>query len=160
MAEETIQETEQAEQAEDAPQGADGTDWKAEARKWERLAKKGKAAEDELEALRQQQMTEQEKATARAEKAEAELAAMKADAERLQAAREVSEREGVPLSLLEFCQDADAMERFAAAYAAENPKKPVHAAPTAPSTRIVREGEPGLTNARRFEQFAGPLFKN
>ena len=80
MADEQVQEV--AEEQE--PQGeAKRTDWKAEARKWENLAKKGKAAEEELAKLKEAQMTEQEKANARAEKAEADLAAMKAENERL-----------------------------------------------------------------------------
>lgn len=43
------------------------TDWKAEARKWEKRAKENNAAQTELEQLRQAQMTEQEKAVADAE---------------------------------------------------------------------------------------------
>lgn len=43
------------------------TDWKAEARKWEKLAKDNKTAATDLEKLRKQHMTEQEKAIADAE---------------------------------------------------------------------------------------------
>ncbi|MFG2976294.1 hypothetical protein ACGFYY_25340 [Streptomyces sp. NPDC048331] len=53
----------------------DGTDWKAEARKWEQRAKEnktaaeqGKTAAEELAKLREQSMTDQEKAVAAAEK--------------------------------------------------------------------------------------------
>lgn len=49
--------------------GGDGTDWKAEARKWETRAKENKGAAAELEQLRAAQMTEQEKAVKAAEKA-------------------------------------------------------------------------------------------
>lgn len=49
--------------------GGDGTDWKAEARKWETRAKENKGAVDELATLKASQMTEQEKAVAAAEKA-------------------------------------------------------------------------------------------
>ena len=50
MAEEQVQEV----TTEEEPQGEAKakTDWKAEARKWEALAKKGKAAEDELAKLK------------------------------------------------------------------------------------------------------------
>ena len=76
MAEE-LQEVEaqevEAEQAE--------TDWKAKyesmrehMRDWEKKAKANQSAADELEQLKAAQMTEQEKAIARAEQAEAELA--------------------------------------------------------------------------------------
>ncbi|MCX5197220.1 hypothetical protein OOK31_25535 [Streptomyces sp. NBC_00249] len=52
------------------PSGASGdtTDWKAEARKWEARAKENKGATDELTKLREQAMTDQEKAVAAAEK--------------------------------------------------------------------------------------------
>lgn len=49
--------------------GGDGTDWKAEARKWETRAKENKGALDELATLKQQNMSEQEKAVSAAEKA-------------------------------------------------------------------------------------------
>ena len=134
MADEQVQEV--AEEQE--PQGeAKRTDWKAEARKWENLAKKGKAAEEELAKLKEAQMTEQEKANARAEKAEAELAAMKAENERLTAAREYSASQGVPLELLEYIQ-ADQMEGFCKAYKAAQ----LNVTSVAPAsyTRIVKEG--------------------
>ncbi|MFJ5143303.1 hypothetical protein [Streptomyces sp. NPDC088707] len=50
-----------------APNG-DGTDWKAEARKWEQRAKDNKGAADELATLRAANQTEQEKAVTAAEK--------------------------------------------------------------------------------------------
>lgn len=115
MADENTQEVEQTEEPQGEPKAK--TDWKAEARKWESLAKKGKAAEEELARLKESQMTEQEKANARAEKAEAELAQMKAEADRLQAAREYASSEAVPLELLEFCKAED-MDAFCKAYKA------------------------------------------
>ena len=135
MADEQVQEA----QAQPEPQGEEKprTDWKAEARKWENLAKKGKAAEEELAKLKEAQMTEQEKANARAEKAEAELAAMKAENERLTAAREYSVSQGVPLELLEYIS-ADHMEAFCKAYKAAQLNAPSVA--PASYTRIVKEG--------------------
>jgi hypothetical protein len=44
------------------------TDWKAMARKWERLAKENSKAAEELEQVRSSSMSEQEKAVAEAEK--------------------------------------------------------------------------------------------
>ena len=131
MADENMQEVEQTEE----PQGEakTTTDWKAEARKWENLAKKGKAAEEELARLKESQMTEQEKANARAEKAEAELAQMKAEAERLQLAREYAQEEGVPLALLEFC-NANDMEAFCKAY--KQNLVPVHSVSSGVASRI------------------------
>ncbi|MFF3622339.1 hypothetical protein [Streptomyces sp. NPDC002467] len=51
-----------------APSG-DETDWKAEARKWEKWAKENKSAREELDALKAASQTEQEKAVTAAEKA-------------------------------------------------------------------------------------------
>ncbi len=125
MADENIQEVEQTEE----PQGETKakTDWKAEARKWENLAKKGKAAEEELAKLKESQMTEQEKAKARAEKAEQELAQLKAEAERMQQARELSKSEGIPLEVLESFVAGD-IEAFCKVYRATQPT--IHAAST------------------------------
>lgn len=73
------------------------TDWKAEARKWEKLAKANKDAAAELEQLRASTMSEQEKAIKRAEDAESALAA----ANRKLAIHEAAKTAGVDESLLE-----------------------------------------------------------
>lgn len=140
MAEETMQETtavDEPAQAETDWQ-AEAEKWKAQSREWEKKSKANKKAADELEALKAQQMTEQERAVARAEAAEAELAKLVAKAEHDEAAKKVAEKSGVPLSLLEFCADADAMEAFAKEWTSQ--QKAVHAAPSAKGARIVREG--------------------
>lgn len=139
---EEIQEAEQTEE----PQGEakSETNWKAEARKWESLAKKGKAAEEELAKLKEAQMSELEKANAKAEQAQAELAEMKAERDRMAAAREYAAKESVPLSLLEFCNTED-MDAFCKAYKAAQVE--IHAAPSA-YTRINRgEGKPNPRDA-------------
>lgn len=153
MADEQVQEV--AEQTE--PQGEESkrTDWKAEARKWENLAKKGKAAEEELAKLKEAQMTEQEKANARAEKAEQELAAIKAENERMLAARDWSGKEGVPLELLEYCKAED-MEAFCKAYKAAQLN--VRSVAPASFPRIARED--GKVNPKdAFIAFAQDAFK-
>ena len=139
--------TKEEQAVDESPQGeteATETDWKAEARKWERYAKKAQAAETELEMLKQAQMTEQEKATARAEKAEAELATLKAEAERMDTARQISTETGVPFDLLHaHCHDADSMSsfandvlNFAKNYQSAQPTP--HAAASATRSRIIR----------------------
>ena len=139
--------TKEEQAVDETPQGepeATETDWKAEARKWERYAKKAQAAETELEMLKQAQMTEQERATARAEKAEAELATLKAEAERVDAARQISNETGVPFELLHaHCHDVDAMGGFAQdvlnfAKNYQSAQLPTHAAASATRSRIVR----------------------
>ena len=146
MAEETnVQEpTEQAEpQGEAKPE----TDWKAEARKWEARAKKSAQAEQELEALKAAQMTEQEREKARADKAEQELARLKAENQRMADAAEISTRDGIPQSLLNFCNDREAMERFAKEYKAAQPAIP--AAASATGLRI-NSGEAKPSNGEVF----------
>lgn len=62
----------------------DGTDWKAEARKWELRAKENKNAADELATLKQSQLTDQQKVEERISQmekrtAEAESRALRSD---------------------------------------------------------------------------------
>ena len=160
MAEETEVVVDQTPEPQGEEEAKPTTDWKAEARKWEARAKKSEAAEAELDALKQAQMTEQEKITQRAEKAEAELAQVKAEQQRIAHAREIAERDNVPAELLEFCADAEAMEDFSRAYLAANPPKQVHAAPQSSGSRIVKEAEPAPNNAQKFAEFVQPMFKN
>lgn len=144
--------TDQADQ-----QAEEATDWQAKyeemrkhSREWEKQAKANKGAADELEKLKAAQMTEQEKALARAEKAEQQLAQLQAEQQRAADAAEVAKATGVPLPLLEYIHDRDTMERFASTYAQTLPE--VHAAGRAVSSATDRsDGKP--TNAAAFEQF-------
>ena len=129
------------------PQGGE-TDWKAEARKWERYAKENAAAAKELDALKAAQMTEQEKLVKRAEDAEAKLAEASAALQHSKDVAEVAAESGVPASLLEFCADRDAMEAFAEQF--NGSQQPVHAAATAPASRIARDVDAKRTNADAF----------
>lgn len=120
-----------------ATEAQTGTDWKAEARKWEARAKENKDAADELAALKAAQMTEAEKAAAHLAEVEGELAALKADAQRRADAAEVAKATGVPAALLEYCATRDDMEAFAAEYGtAAKPAGAPHAEPS----RIARTG--------------------
>ena len=154
MAEET---TVQAE-----TQVAESTDWKAKyeemrghMRDWEKKAKANQSAADELEKLKASQMTEREKANARAEAAESELAALKAEQARTDAAMRISNETGIAIDMLMFCSDENAMTEFAKKYA-ENTH--VHSAPTASATRVIRSGETKPSNGEIFAQFAESLF--
>ena len=140
------------------------TDWQAKyeamrqhSRDWEKRAKENAAAADELEQLKQAQLTEQEKATARAEKAESELAAIKAEQDRLAAARLVADETGVPVELLEYCQDKDAMTEFARVYQIK--QTPVHAAGKAKASQVVTGGDGKVSNGDLFAQTAEKFFK-
>lgn len=154
---EQLEPTEEVQAEESEPQGeAPEVDWKAESRKWEKLAKRNKDAAAELETLKQAQMTEQERLQSRAEKAEAELAKLTAERERMAAVREVAESSGVPADLLAFCADRDAMEQFAEAYGAH---AHTPSAPKAPSRRIVRDSDTPLSTRDVFAEMAANAFK-
>ena len=127
---------------------AEAERWKAQSREWEKKSKANKKAADELEALKAEQMTEQERAVKRAEAAEAELAKMVAKAEHDDAAKRVAEKSGVPLSLLDFCADEEAMEAFAQEWT--NHQQPTHAVPTAKGPRIVKGNDSPQTSADVF----------
>ena len=141
--------------ADDSPHGEE-IDWKAQSRKWEKLAKQNKDAADELAALKASQMTEAEKLQKRAEDAEALVAQYQA-AERHRAdADELSESTGVPASLLMHCGTREDMEQFAQEYA--NATR-AHSAPPAPGARIVR-GTGGATATRDlFQEFMQQNFR-
>lgn len=125
------------------------TDWKAESRKWEARAKKNSAAAEELEKLKLAQMSEQEQLKARAEKAEARIAELEAEALRKATAQRLSAEKHIPIDLLLFCATEEDMERFAEAYSAQ-PQTP--SAPSAPASRIQR-GEGKRSNEDIFAQF-------
>ena len=150
MAEEAIQEVENVEESPQGETEAKETDWKAEARKWEQRAKKSQAAEIELEKLKAAQMTEQEKAIARAEAAENELNALKAEKAKNDAARRLSNETGVPFEMLMFCTDEDAMVEFAKTYAKDSH---ISSAPKANNgSRIIRGNEQKPTTREQFAQ--------
>lgn len=72
-----------------------GVDWKAECRKWEKRAKDNDRAAKELADIRDRQMSDLEKATKRAEKAEAALKEREAADARAALVREVMEKHRV-----------------------------------------------------------------
>lgn len=125
-------------------------DWKGESRKWEKLAKQNKEAAAELEALKQERMSEQEKLQARAEKAEAELNRIAAEHERVKSAQEVAKASEVPLDLLMFCSSKDEMERFVEVYKAQ--MQQTQAAPRRQASRIVRDTETPAGNRDVFAE--------
>lgn len=62
---------------------AQGTDWQAEARKWEKRAKENKSAADKLAEIEESKKTEIQKATERAEQAEKRLSELEREKSRL-----------------------------------------------------------------------------
>lgn len=138
------------------------TDWEAKykqarehSREWERRAKANEAAAKELEQLRAASMSEQEQAEQRAQRAEAELEQLRAEAKRRSDADEVSAKTGVPVSMLLYCSDREAMEAFAEEYAGAHH---VPAAPSTPESRIVRPDGAKPSNREMFAELLGRSF--
>lgn len=129
----------------------------AQSRKWEERAKANKEKADKWDAYEQEGMTEAEKTKRRAEEAEAELAHLKAEAQRRADAKEVSKETGAPESLLLYCADRESMEAFAKEYAANAPATPP-AAPPAPSSRVLRGGNESASTADQFAAMAEKFF--
>jgi hypothetical protein len=113
------------------PQGGEQqeTDWKSEARKWEQRAKANKTAADELEQLKQSQLTEQQKAQAKAEKLQKELDAFKTQQQQAEWRSQVAQEAKIPSELAGVLK-GDSLEELQ-----ENAKlvsSALHPAPKAP----------------------------
>lgn len=97
-----------------------GTDWKAEARKWESRAKANAEKAKKWDEEEEKQKTELQKEREAREKAEAELNRVTAQAEHLKLVNKVSSETGVPADLLhgeteeELEKSAQAISDFAA----------------------------------------------
>lgn len=98
------------------PPAGGGTDWKAMARKWERLAKSNSDKAKAYDELQEEGKSELQKAQEKARRAEDELAELKARAELDEARRRVAKSAGVPESLV-FGATEDEMEANAKAVA-------------------------------------------
>lgn len=102
MSEETTNEAvEQAEtHVETETVETEATDWKAEARKWEKRAKANSEAAEKLAAIEEAGKTELQRMTERAEKAESALKAYEAERERAAQVEQVAKDTGVPVDVL------------------------------------------------------------
>lgn len=103
MSEETTNEAvEQAEtHVETEAVETEATDWKAEARKWEKRAKANSEAAEKLAAIEEAGKTELQRMTERAEKAESALKAYEVERERAAQVEQVAKDTGVPAVFLE-----------------------------------------------------------
>ena len=101
MSEETtVQAVEPEAHAEVPEQAEPAIDWKAEARKWEKRAKANSDAAEKLAAIEEANKTELEKATERAERAEAALRAAEVERERTAQVEQAAKATGVPVEVL------------------------------------------------------------
>ena len=115
---------------------AKSTDWKAEARKWEARAKENAKAAEELQRIKDSQLTEAERLQKRAEVAEARVLQLESEAELASLALTISEETGAPLKLLKTCADEGVMREMAREWAAQ--AQTVHAGTTAATTKLVK----------------------
>ena len=129
-------------------EGADNTDWKAMARKWEARSKENAEKAKAYDDLQEASKTELEKAKEAAKKAKAELDGLKAKTKLDEARRRVAKSAGVPESLV-FGATEDEMEANAKAIAAF--AKPKSAPRTGHAGRFDASGASGdaLTEAKR-----------
>ena len=114
--EEGVNEGQEPEGGQAGGEGAGATDWKAMARKWERLAKENSEKAKSYDELQEASKTELQRAKEAAEKARAELDGLKARAKLDEARRRVAKSAGVPESLV-FGATEDEMEANAKAVA-------------------------------------------
>lgn len=112
MAEDETRETQEPETETGEGGSAESTDWKAMARKWERLAKDNAAKAKSYDELQEASKSELQKAQEAAAKAEKEVEALKADAELRELRRKIAKKAGIPESLV-FGSDEDEMEASA-----------------------------------------------
>ena len=134
-------------------------DWKAKyeamrthSREWEGKAKANQAAADELEKLKADSQTEQQRATERAERAEAELATYKAAEERARVVADVAGATGMPSDVVSLLNGRDADEL---AEQVERIKKLLPAYPTRTDDGGQKSAAAKKTNAERFAEAIG-----
>lgn len=144
---------EPAAQQQPEPHGDGGTDWKAEARKWEQRAKENGQAAAELEALKAQSAADLAQAVRRAEEAEAKAAGLEAAAERARTVAAVAAEAGVSAAVLERMAGegeedirANAEVLRASAPAAAYPTAPQGGTPRPPA--VTREQVMAIANSR------------
>ncbi|KAB5606678.1 helicase [Bifidobacterium jacchi] len=106
MAEDANNSTDQSQDVQE-PHGEPQTDWEAKyreavshSREWEKRAKDNKAAADELQQLKESQMSEAQKAEARTAKLQKELDALKAEKQAGEWRAQVAEESGLPANLI------------------------------------------------------------
>lgn len=112
----------------------------AHSRKWEKLAKDNKTAADELQQLKEAQLSEAEKTAKRIKELEAANAAYEAEKQQNEWKTQVSKETGVPIALLHgsTLEEMQANGKALADYITEKTKPNVHASsesnqPPAPS---------------------------
>ena len=128
------------------PPAEGGTDWKAMARKWERLAKSNSEKATAYDELQEQSKSELQRAQEKAKRVEDELAELKAKAELAETRARMAKESGVPAELI-FGADEGEMAASAKALAAWG--KPSSAPRTSGSGKFSADVGDGRDAARR-----------
>lgn len=136
-------------------------DWEAKykealghSRDWEKKAKANKAAADELEKLKESQMSETEKAAKRTQELEAQVAAYKAKEQQAEWKKQVSANTGIPADALR----GSTLEEIQAH--ADILKPLVHPAPKLPNVPNPAQHPEGKTADERAKAYVRSLFGN
>lgn len=116
MENESNQDTSHREEVQEEQATEGGTDWKAMARKWERLAKSNSDKATAYDELQEQSKTELEKAHEQAASYKRQVDELNAKAERDAARAKVAKDTGVPAELISG-DDEESMRAFAEAVA-------------------------------------------
>jgi hypothetical protein len=143
------------------PDGTEPTDWEAKykealghSRDWEKKAKANKAAADELEKLKESQMSETEKAAKRTRELEAQVAAYKAKEQQAEWKTQVSAATGIPAEALR----GSTLEEIQAH--ADILKPLMHPAPKLPNVPNPAQHPAGQTADERAKAYVRTLFGN
>ena len=139
----------------------DPIDWEAKykealghSRDWEKKAKANKAAADELEKLKESQMSETEKAAKRTQELEAQVAAYKAKEQQAEWKAQVSAKTGIPAEALR----GSTLEEIQAH--ADILKPLMHPAPKLPNVPNPAQHPAGQTADERAKAYVRSLFGN
>ena len=141
--------------------GGEPIDWEAKykealghSRDWEKKAKANKAAADELEKLKESQMSETEKAAKRTQELEAQIAAYKAKEQQAEWKAQVSAKTGIPAEALR----GSTLEEIQAH--ADVLKPLLHPAPKLPNVPNPAQHPEGRTADERAKAYLRSLFGN
>lgn len=153
--------TDQNQQDAGEPHGEQSTDWEAKyreavshSREWEKRAKDNKAAADELEQLKESQMSEQQKAEAKTARLQKELDALKAEKQQTAWRSQVAEETGLPANLI-VGDSLESMQAHAKAINEYVESKTVTPGIPAPTNGTVPPENPRSTVADDFRHAFG-----
>jgi hypothetical protein len=142
----------------DPPAPAQEPDWKTEARKWEDRAKANKAAAEELERIKAEKMTDEQKAAKALADAQAELAQYKTREQVAMWSAEIVQGSNVPASALRGSTRDELQAHFEELKALITPQPPAaQPVPTVTQTPSTPPGNVPLRDQIAAAEKAGDL---